>query len=221
MFNVGSHALLLLPARWYGRLSTLRDGADGQGKGVCRTLLARKRGPTLSGKGGPAASVYRHVLYLASEPAKFDQRRGNRTRTRDMSNKEQARSYYFQGMRFEFSCSNAMASYLDGRFRMLPINGQYTETICFEFQAVADASQHAVRRPQGKGRPFYELAQGEASYFEERDEVYLSFGEGVRALCSPASDRVRFSSVESDPNNLFMASHLLLTILLVEILKRR
>jgi hypothetical protein len=138
-----------------------------------------------------------------------------------MSNKEQARSYYFQGMRFEFSCSNAMASYLDGRFRMLPINGQYTETICFEFQAVADASQHAVRRPQGKGRPFYELAQGEASYFEERDEVYLSFGEGVRALCSPASDCVRFSSVESDPKNLFMASHLLLTILLVEILKRR
>jgi hypothetical protein len=138
-----------------------------------------------------------------------------------MSSHQQERSYYFHGTKLQVLCSSAMASYLDARFRMFPTKGQCIDTVFFEFQAVADASQHSVKRPQGKGRPFYEMPQGEACYFEERDEVYLGFGEGVRALCSPDSNRALLSSVESEATNLFMASHLVLTILMVEILKRR
>ena len=53
------------------------------------------------------------------------------------------------------------------------------------------------------------------------DQLYLSFGQGVRALCSPGSGCASFSIIESVPVNLFMASHLMLTILFVEMLKRR
>ena len=84
-----------------------------------------------------------------------------------------------------------------------------------------DPSQHVVNRPEGDGRPFYEMPKGEASHFRETDEVYLSFGDGVRALSKLGSGRVLLSVVESEPRNLFIASHLLLTVLLVEILKRR
>jgi len=138
-----------------------------------------------------------------------------------MSADKQTRSYCVPGAKLEFSSSATLATYLDARFRMSPTDATCTETVHFDFQAVIDPSQHAVKRPQGAGRPFYEMPKGEACHFRETDEIYLSFGDGVRALCKLDSGRVLLSIVESEPRNLFVASHLVLTVLLVEILKRR
>jgi len=114
-----------------------------------------------------------------------------------------------------------MAACLDARFRMLPTDGPCAETVLFDFQAVTDRDQHTVEKPVGNERPFYEMQNGEACYFEDSDEVYVRFRDGVRARSKPGSDYVSISSVETDPKNLFVASHLVLTIVLVEILKRR
>jgi len=114
-----------------------------------------------------------------------------------------------------------MATCLDSRFRMFPNGGECGEDVRFDFHAVSDPSRHVVRRPNSAGRPFYEMPRGEASYFGETDEIYLSFGEGLRASYEPCSDRVLVSTVESETKNVFVASHLILTILLVEILRRR
>jgi hypothetical protein len=138
-----------------------------------------------------------------------------------MSTHRQTRGYCVPGTKLEFLSSATMASYLDARFRMSPADAGCTETVHFDFQAVIDPSQHVVRRPQGDGRPFYEMPKGEACHFRETNEAYISFGDGVRALCNFQSGRVLLSTVESSPRNLFIASHLVLTILLVEILKRR
>lgn len=118
-------------------------------------------------------------------------------------------------------CSPAMAIFLDARFRMLPTHAPHTSTVFLEFQAAADRTRHKIERPQGLGRRFYEMPQGEASYFDETGEAYLSFGDGARALCRSGAGSVLFSILESDARNLFVASHLMLTILLVEILRRR
>jgi hypothetical protein len=105
---------------------------------------------------------------------------------------------------------------------MLPSEGESVgEGVRLRFYAVIDPSRHEVNRPQGEGRPFYEMPSGEACYFEETDELYLSYRDGVRALYKPRSNRVLVSTVESVLENLFVASHLVLTILLVEILRRR
>ncbi len=133
----------------------------------------------------------------------------------------QTRTYYVPGTKLEFLCSATMATYLDARFRMSPTAAACAETVHFDFQAVIDPSQHTVKRPRGDGRPFYEMPRGDACHFRETDEIYLSFGDGVRALWKLASGRVLLSTVESEPRNLFVASHLVLTVLLVEILKRR
>jgi hypothetical protein len=133
----------------------------------------------------------------------------------------QTRRYGIPGAKLEFLSSARMATYLDARFRMSPASAPCTETVQFDFQAVIDPSQHVVNRPQGEGRPFYEMPKGEACHFRETDEIYLSFGDGVRALWNPDAGRVLLSTVESESRNLFVASHLVLTVLLVEILKRR
>jgi hypothetical protein len=130
------------------------------------------------------------------------------------------RNYRFHELNLRILCSAVMAEWLDSRFRLLP-GGEHTEAISFDFQSVPDASRHCVERPQGQGRSFYELPSGEACYFAAEDELYLSFEDGVRALSRPRLGCASFSIVESRPVNLFMASHLMLTILLVEMSKRR
>jgi hypothetical protein len=133
----------------------------------------------------------------------------------------QTRSYRFHGLDLRVACSPVVASSLDSRFRLLATTGEQRQIISFDFQSVPDASCHCVEKPQGSGLAFYELPSGEASYFEAEDQLYLSFGDGVRALAKPGIGCASFSIVESEGMNLFMATHLMLTILLVEMLKRR
>ena len=138
-----------------------------------------------------------------------------------MSEIRHLRNYCFHGLNLRVLCSAAMAECLDSRFRLLPSGEQYGETISLDFHSVADGSRHRVKKPQGQGRVFYNMPSGEACYFEAEDQVYLSFGDGVRALGSPGLGCASISVVESGPVNLFSASHIVLTILLIEMLKRR
>ena len=131
------------------------------------------------------------------------------------------RAYALNGLDLNVSCSTAIAECLDRRFRLLPADGRHGESISFDFHSVVNESQHTVEEPPDAGRSFYNLPWGEARYFEASDQLYLRFGGGVRALSRPGLGCTSFSVVESDPVNLFMASHLILTIVLVEILKRR
>jgi len=130
------------------------------------------------------------------------------------------RSYRFHGLDLRVSCSAAIASFLDNRFRLLKSAEEQAETISFDFQSVPDAGWHRLEKPQGQGLTFYELPSGEALYFGAGDQLYLSFRDGVRALSRPGLGCASFSVVESEPVNLFLASHLMFTIVLVEMLKR-
>lgn len=138
----------------------------------------------------------------------------------------ETRSYRFLEIEFRVTGSATITEALDSRFRLFPADlfhaeGLAAATISADFQSVPDASQHVVERPEGKGRSFYEFPAGEVTYFQDEDEIYLNFNDSVRALAKPALNSLSFSLVESDPVNVFMASHLMLTILLVEIMKRR
>lgn len=138
-----------------------------------------------------------------------------------MNADRQTRRYCLLGTNMQLCCSPAMADCFDARFRMFPASLEGAPEICFDFQAVRAPAEHAVAKPEGNARPFYEMPQGEACYFDETDELYISFGQGVRALYMPRFNRIVISTVECEPRNLFVASHLILTIVLVEVFRRR
>lgn len=138
-----------------------------------------------------------------------------------MTERQEKRTYFLHGFLLDVTCSPAVAETLDSRFRLLPRTGEPKQTIFIDFQSVADGSRHHIEKPQGNGRIFYRMPRGEAIYFGDGDQLYLRFQDGVRALGEPGRGCVLFSIVESEPINLFSASHLMLTILLVELLKRR
>jgi hypothetical protein len=137
-----------------------------------------------------------------------------------VSDSHQTRNYLLNGLNLRISCSEAVAEALDSRFRLLPSGKALGATISIDFQSVPDREQHCLEKPLEKGRAFYNLNSGEASYFGSSDQIYLSYGDGVRALADLSRSHARFSIVESDPVNVFVAAHLFLTISLVELLKR-
>jgi hypothetical protein len=138
-----------------------------------------------------------------------------------VSELRQTRNYRFHGLNLRVVCSAGIAASLDSRFRFLPTDEAEGETISFDFHSVPDGKQHCIEKPLEQGRVFYDMPEGDACYYAASDQLYLGFCDGVRALGGPGLNCATFSVVESDPANLFLASHLLFTIMLVEMLKRR
>jgi hypothetical protein len=134
---------------------------------------------------------------------------------------QRTQTYGFHGLNLRVSSSAAIATSLDARFHMLPSNGDCAETILFDFESVSDSKGHRFGKPPGRAKPFYQLEGGDASYFEADDLLYLCYDDRVRVLCNPGLGSACFSVLEPEIDNLWLASHLLFTICLVEILKRR
>jgi len=130
-------------------------------------------------------------------------------------------TYGFHGLNLEVSSPATIAACLDSRFQMLPSNGECAETLFFDFESVPNTKVHRFGKPPGRAKPFYQLEGGEASYFEAEDLLYLCYGDSVRVLCNPGEGAACFSVLETEIENIWLASHLLLTICLTEILKRR
>jgi hypothetical protein len=138
-----------------------------------------------------------------------------------VSKSQRTQTYGFHGLNLRVSSSAAIATCLDARFQMLPSNGECAETIFFDFESVPDTKGHRFGKPPGRAKSFYQLEGGDASYFEAEDQLYLCYDDRVRVLCNPGSGSACFSVLEPEIDNLWLASHLLFTICLVEILKRR
>jgi hypothetical protein len=138
-----------------------------------------------------------------------------------VNNNQRRQSYGFHGLNLSVTSSAGIANCLDARFQMLPSNGKCDEIISFEFETVANTQRHRFGKPPGRAKTFYELEGGDASYFEAEDQLYLCYEDRARVLCNPGLGSAFFSVVEPESDNLWIASHLLFTICLVEILKRR
>lgn len=93
--------------------------------------------------------------------------------------------------------------------------------IVFEISVVSEPQSHVVGKPKGKGRPVYDPPAGEVLYLEDRDQLYIDFDGRVRVLTDLAGGLARVSALQSEAGNLWLVSHPLFTLPLLELLKRR
>lgn len=93
--------------------------------------------------------------------------------------------------------------------------------LTLEFCAVSRVGEHSVERPEGRGRPVYEPPVGEVLYFDAEDRLFLHLGDQVRGEVVPREGRIRVSYLRKNVENLWLAAHPLLTLCLIELLKRR
>jgi hypothetical protein len=103
------------------------------------------------------------------------------------------------------------------RLRLLPRAGG-TASIDIEIESL-DEPARALPRPTGRRRSLFESAY-RFDYFPDDDVIYLS-EDGVVARCDASAGRARIAVRPGDPRARFLATHLMLTLPLVELMKRR
>ncbi|HEX6861749.1 MAG TPA: hypothetical protein VF414_02980 [Thermoanaerobaculia bacterium] len=122
-------------------------------------------------------------------------------------------SYSFHGLSLRVSAPDEVRRAFHARFAALPSDGNGPPDILFEVH------DDPLARPEG-ARTVYEPPLGEVVYDDGRDLLYLEHGN-LRVLCEPAAGRVRFSASSLEGEDLWFLSHPLLSVPLMELLKRR
>ena len=132
-------------------------------------------------------------------------------------------SYTFHGLKLRVDapdgCGEILGSF-HARLAALPADGSGPADIHLEIQA---GPHHRLQRPAG-ARTVYDPPVGEVVYDDAGDRLYLEHGPRLRALCEPAAGRATFSVLEPlapEAEDLWVLSHPLLSVPLLELCKRR
>lgn len=131
------------------------------------------------------------------------------------------RTYSFHGLGITISCSHPpLLEAVHSRLRQFQVNHQKAPDMEFNFCFVPNVEEHLVERPTGEGRSVYDPPLGEIQYFDCDDLYYINYGDRTRVLCTPAEGSVQLSILESEKDNLWLLSHPMVTLPLIELLKR-
>lgn len=130
-----------------------------------------------------------------------------------------SRRYTFHGVGVTVSADDpGLLEAVHGRLRLFE-DASASSELAFEY--LLRRTEHSLERPSGRSRPVYDAPAGEVSYFPDDDLLYLTHEDAVRVLCEPARGRSTLSVVSGAEPNLWLLSRPLLTLPLVELLKRR
>lgn len=138
-----------------------------------------------------------------------------------MSNRCFTRCYNLHGIHLAVTCNLAVAGSLDSRLEYFATKNCDSPDLIFEFYAVPDGGKHIIECPPGPTRPVYDPPLGQVLYAEGEDQLYINYGDRVRVLCEFAHGQARVSTLQCERNNLWLLTHPLFSLALIEFLKRR
>jgi len=108
------------------------------------------------------------------------------------------------------------------RLKQWAVPSDSSPQLRFDFYCIDDIAQSGLRSKDGRMRVVYEpRAGGEVLYDEEEDKLYIHWQEHIRLICSLTQGDVRVFYTPSASDNLWLLSHALFMLSLVELLKRR
>lgn len=127
------------------------------------------------------------------------------------------RSYDIHGLTLAVYAGARIWELLDPRLGGFPAWSGSTPDLAFEF---AENANDWIEPPHGHTRPIYESDMGEVLYSAEQDLLYVNYHDRVKARCELQSGRACVT-FQPASDNLWIATHHLFTILLIEWLKRQ
>ena len=110
---------------------------------------------------------------------------------------------------------------IDGRLRPFLAPAGASPDLRMDYVAVPDARSHVVPPPPATARPVYTGPAGEVRYSDGDDSLWLSVGDRVRARVDLGGGTLLASVENPGPAEVWLLSHPLLTVPLLEVLKRR
>lgn len=134
--------------------------------------------------------------------------------------------YSFDGLRILLQSNHSeLQDALDQRLAQLRLSAssrdQDEPDLTFNFSSVPDAEAHLVSLPTEGVRSVWAHPILRMLYSEERDEMYLDWEGRIRVRVEASSGRMVLSVIEGGKDTLWLASHPLFSIPLMELLKRR
>ena len=115
-----------------------------------------------------------------------------------------------------------LAAALDARLRAF--RREATEAppdLSFEYAVVPGAASHVFEEPPAAARRVYEPQVGEVLYDEPADRLLIDYEGRVRLVVEPALGRVRGTILEAEAGSLWLLTHPMFTLPLMELMKRR
>jgi hypothetical protein len=129
------------------------------------------------------------------------------------------RAYELHGLRLAVTGWEEAVAALHGRLERLASGAAGEPDLVFEIAVGPDAVD-GLERPE-RGRPVYEPPAGEVLFDDAADSIWIGLGPDRRAVCEPARGRARLWARHGSGEDLWLLSHPLFTLPLVEMLKRR
>lgn len=134
------------------------------------------------------------------------------------------RYYSFHGLSIAVSADDPnLLAVIHSRLRHFALTKAPAEAsdIAFDFHSVPASEEHVVSEPVGPIRPVYESSLGQVTFCDVEDVLYIDAGQHCKAICNPRDGCVHISMVRTEPPELWLPSHPLVTLPLIEMLKRR
>jgi hypothetical protein len=127
------------------------------------------------------------------------------------------RHYRLYGLPLTLSARPDLLSAMDARLKSFTAGPERQEDLRFDFSTGAT---HTDRRPDSTLRAVYEPERGEVLYDDASDRLHLTF-DRISAVCDPVLGRTHVGLCGQDLADRWLLSHPVLTLPLLETLKRR
>jgi len=129
------------------------------------------------------------------------------------------RGYLFHGVNVLISGEAEIQAALEARLGQFP-TGRREGRPDLHFNFVNTGGSQTAARPAGPGRSILEAPEGEVTYFDGLDQLYIEFAGCGRSLCDLKSRGVTVWYPQSATGDAWLLSHPFFTIALAEMLKR-
>jgi hypothetical protein len=114
----------------------------------------------------------------------------------------------------------ALLAAIHGRLEPFVVDEAATCDLAVSFTRSPERSNgHAM--PVPAGRRVYDFPNGHVQYDDEQDVLTIAVGDRIRAICEPAAGHARITVDSPTDADLWLLSHPVLSLVLMEVLKRR
>jgi len=129
------------------------------------------------------------------------------------------RSYSLHSCRIGVSAWPELLDAIHARLELFAIDPpSTTHDVMLTFRSADWRGAHAL---PPAGRRVYDFPDGDVTYDDAHDCLTISVGERVRAICEPAIGRACVFVEAPQESDLYLLSHPVLSVLLMELMKRR
>jgi hypothetical protein len=139
---------------------------------------------------------------------------------RPTGSRESLRIYDFHGLRLACSGDERVAGAVHSRLSHFAQTVGLPGDLRFAYRRASDGQLPDLAAVPG-ARPVYESAMGQVLYSDRSDRMFISSVWPIRAVCDPVGGQVDVTVGEPIEDHLWALSHPILTLPLIEALKRR